>query len=416
MFCIAKNRFTFRKGITAVAVEVKRDLCGFTFGLISLIGWALVASPLQASINASANASSNNSPGASADLPTSPAWLSLPRVQGRLTAAELGLLINLADPYSVAVGEYYARRRSIPEANILRLSLPTRATLTVAEFDALNDQVRAKLGLTVQALALAWSQPYAVECNSITAALAMGFQAEICKQSCAASKQSPYFSYLGARPAADLGFKPAMLLAARSVQSGQALIERGIAADHSLPAFAPVNAFFVSTPDKARNVRAVLFPPPGLLRSAGVEVHQVATPALPPLRRTLIYQTGLAQVDGLDSVEWQPGALADHLTSYGGQLERLPQSGQMSAVDWLEAGATASYGAVSEPCNHVQKFPHPQLLLLFYLQGMTALEAYWHSVEWPGQGVFIGEPLAAPFAPLFSPTFAPHVNPMFAPR
>jgi hypothetical protein len=74
-----------------------------------------------------------------------------------------------------------------------------------------------------------------------------------------------------------------------------------------------VNAFFVSTPDEARNVRAVLFPPPGLLRSVGIEVQQVASQALPPLRRTLLYQTGLAWVDGLEAVEWQPGALADHL-------------------------------------------------------------------------------------------------------
>ena len=33
-----------------------------------------------------------------------------------------------------------------------------------------------------------------------------------------------------------------------------------------------------------------------------------------------------------------------------------------------------------------------------YLQGETLLEAYWKSVAWPGQGIFIGEPLAAPFA------------------
>jgi hypothetical protein len=38
------------------------------------------------------------------------------------------------------------------------------------------------------------------------------------------------------------------------------------------------------------------------------------------------------------------------------------------------------------------------LLLLSYLQGQTAIEAYWKSVEWPQQGLFIGEPLAAPFA------------------
>ena len=275
LFCIAKNRFTPRKDIASVAVEKKRSLRLIFFGLINLISLTLVAAPLQAqtpaNISASAPTLATPSPSASASVsaPASPSWLRLPRAHGRLKATELGLLINVADPYSVAVGEYYARRRDIPEANILRVSLPTRATLTVTEFDALNEQVQGKLGPAVQALALAWSQPYAVECNSITAALAMGFQADICKQSCAASRMSPYFSYLGARPRTDLGFRPAMLLAARTVESGQALIERGIAADYSLPAFSPVNAYFVSTPDPARNVRALLFPPAGLLRSAG---------------------------------------------------------------------------------------------------------------------------------------------------
>ncbi len=91
-----------------------------------------------------------------------------------------------------------------------------------------------------------------------------------------------------------------------------------------------------------------------------------------------------------------PGALADHLTSFGGQL--TGDSGQMSSLEWIAAGATASYGTVSEPCAHPQKFPHPQLLLLNYLQGASAIEAYWKSVAWPQQGVFVGEPLAAPFA------------------
>ena len=108
-----------------------------------------------------------------------------------------------------------------------------------------------------------------------------------------------------------------------------------------------------------------------------------------------LYQTGLVRMDTIDKAQWLPGALADHLTSSGGQL--LGNT-QMSVLDWLESGATASYGTVSEPCNHLQKFPHPQVLLLHYLQGATALEAYWRSVAWPAQGVFVGEPLAAPFA------------------
>ena len=117
------------------------------------------------------------------------------------------------------------------------------------------------------------------------------------------------------------------------------------------------------------------------------------------MKRVLLYQTGLAHVAGLDAVEWLPGALADHLTSHGGQLDRQGETGaQMTALAWLESGATASFGTVSEPCNHLQKFPHPQRLLMSYLQGVTALEAYWHSVAWPAQGLMVGEPLAAPFA------------------
>lgn len=68
----------------------------------------------------------------------------------------------------------------------------------------------------------------------------------------------------------------------------------------------------------------------------------------------MIYQTGLARVGKLETLRFLPGALADHLTSYGGDLLG---SGQMSSLRWLEAGATASYGTVSEPCNHWQKFP-----------------------------------------------------------
>ncbi len=70
----------------------------------------------------------------------------------------------------------------------------------------------------------------------------------------------------------------------------------------------------------------------------------------------------------------------------------------MSALRWLEAGATGSYGAVVEPCNFPQKFPHPTVLMQHYLNGDTLIEAYWKSVAWPGQGIFIGEPLAKPFS------------------
>ena len=55
------------------------------------------------------------------------------------------------------------------------------------------------------------------------------------------------------------------------------------------------------------------------------------------------------------------------------------------------------YGTVVEPCNLPQKFPYPPVAIGRYLQGETLIEAYWKSVLMPGQGIFIGEPLAAPF-------------------
>lgn len=341
-------------------------------------------------------------------------WSRVPRLYGRITAAELGLVINTADPYSVSVGEYYARRRGIPVEHILRVQLPARASLTRSEFEALDRTIRSHMPDNVHGLALAWVKPYAVDCNSLTSALGLGLQPEVCAQTCAPTRVSPYTSYFGARPWLVIGLRPTMQLAARSVPAAMAMIERGIASDHTLAGGAqePAFAYLASTPDAARNVRERLFPPAGAVPGvAGFEVARVKSDALPPMRRTLIYQTGLARVPTPLGGEWLPGALADHLTSAGGLLDKPVGEGQMNILDWIDAGATASYGAVTEPCNHLQKFPHPQMLIQAYAQGVSALEAYWHSVAWPAQGAFVGEPLAAPFAPVATPLPAPPQSP-----
>jgi len=337
-------------------------------------------------------------------------WARVPRLYGRITANELGLVINTADPYSVAVGEYYARRRGIPAEQIVRVQLPLRASLTREEFTALDQAIRNQMPEHVNGLALAWVQPYAVDCNSLTSALGQGLQPNVCAQSCAATRTSAYTSYFGAKPWLVIGLRPTMQLAARSVPAAMAMIERGMAADHTLAAGSaePAMAYLASTPDAARSVRERLFPPAGPVPgAAGFEVARVKSNALPAMRRILVYETGLARVPSPLGGEWLPGALADHLTSFGGQLDKPAGEGQMNILDWIDAGATASYGTVSEPCNHLQKFPHPQMLIAAYAQGVSALEAYWHSVAWPAQGVFVGEPLAAPFAPVPAPASAP---------
>ena len=324
-------------------------------------------------------------------------WVSVPRSPGRLTARDIGLVINTSDAYSVEVGEFYAKARGLQPQQVLRVALPVRPTLTADELEALRRAIDSHFDARTQALALAWTEPYAVGCNSITGALALGYDAGLCAQTCAPSKPSPYFNARSASPYTDLRLRPSMLLAAKDVAGAKALIERGVEADHSLGlrGAPPVHAWFLATPDRARSSRAAFFPPPGPARDLGVVVHVERATTLHDVDRLLLYETGAASVERLDTLRWVPGALADHLTSFGGQLDG--KSGQMSALEWIASGATASYGTVSEPCSHPQKFPHPQVLLLHYLQGSTAIEAYWKSVAWPQQGVFIGEPLAAPF-------------------
>jgi uncharacterized protein (TIGR03790 family) len=109
----------------------------------------------------------------------------------------------------------------------------------------------------------------------------------------------------------------------------------------------------------------------------------------------MFYFTGLAKVPYITRNTYLPGAVADHLTSTGGMLSG---SDQMNSLEWIKAGATGTYGAVIEPCNFVGKFPNPEVLIHYYLRGNSLIEAYWKSVQMPGQGIFVGEPLAKPFA------------------
>jgi uncharacterized protein (TIGR03790 family) len=325
-------------------------------------------------------------------------FIGVPRITSRLTERDLGLVINVNDPYSVKVGQFYLDARQLTESQVLRVELPVRAELTPDEFRVLDARIRQFFGPDIQALALAWSQPFAVDCHSITGALTLGFDASLCTKTCAPSRKSSYFNAYTPRPFADLQMRPSMLLAAKSVSMAEDMIRRGVASDHTLGlrGSPPVNAHFLVTSDNARSSRAHLFPPPGLLRAVGIDVHVEKSNVLQGTDRLLLYETGLSQVDKLDTLKWVPGGIGDHLTSYGGRIDG--KSGQMSALEWIASGATASYGTVSEPCAHPQKFPHPQVLLLHYAQGSSLIEAYWKSVAWPQQGLFIGEPLAAPFA------------------
>ena len=309
-----------------------------------------------------------------------------------ITAKQLAVIINVQDPVSIDIGEYYQRQRSIPRENVIRVRFDTgHSVMSPGLFAVMIRQIEAQLPEDIQAYALTWASPYRVGCMSMSAAFAFGYDVAYCAQGCKPTKQSQYASARVSRPYDQLNIRPTMLIAAEDFQQAKALIDRGIQSDDSQPLAA---AYLLNTDDKARNVRKVGFSHAQQRLSHQLSVNILNTNAIKNKHNIMFYFTGSKFVEGIKSNDYLPGAMADHLTSAGG---KLTDSYQMSAMRWLEAGVTGSYGTVVEPCNILAKFPDPLVAMTQYLQGDTLLEAYWKSVRMPGQGVFIGEPLARPY-------------------
>jgi len=311
-----------------------------------------------------------------------------------LHADDLAVIVNIDDGLSRAVGKYYQQRRGIPGQNIIRIRFkPGKAAIEPAEFQRLWALVQAQTPKNIQAYALTWALPYRVGCMSITTAFATGFDTRYCAaKRCNPTQLSPYFNSHSTHPYKDFRLRPTMSLAANSLTDAKALIDRGIDSDSSFP---EGTAYLLSTSDKARNVRAIQFPETVNYFHTYINIKLEKSDTLRNVKDVLFYFTGLRKVAALETLHFVPGAVADHLTSAGGALD---SSVQMSSLRWLEAGATGSYGTVVEPCAYPQKFPVPGIVIQHYLLGETLVEAYWKGVAWPGEGIFIGEPLASPYS------------------
>jgi uncharacterized protein (TIGR03790 family) len=334
-----------------------------------------------------------------------------------LAPTELAVIVAEGDALSEAVGAAYVAARGVPAANLIRVRVNTASHgLPAADFALLKSDIDAKLAAAapgVQATLLTWTAPSRVvgACSmGITSAMALGFDTRYCNatpaNTCANTAASPLYDSESRRPQAELQVRPSMLLGATTLAAAQALINRGVAADATRPAG---DGWLVRTTDADRSPRWTDFSPLPAAWGSALKLNYVdnsaglpADNALSGKAGVLFYLTGLTSVANLSTLQFRPGALADTLTSTGGFLPT--GAGQMPITAWLDAGATASYGTVEEPCNFPEKFSRASVLVDHYWRGATAIEAYWKAVQWPGQGLFVGEPLAQPFRD--TPSFA----------
>jgi hypothetical protein len=90
-----------------------------------------------------------------------------------------------------------------------------------------------------------------------------------------------------------------------------------------------------------------------------------------------------------------PGAIAEHLTSFGGIMEYW--AGQTPISAWIRAGAAGSAGTVFEPLAIGAKFPDAWVQV-HYARGCSLAEALYQSTPGPYALLMVGDPLCQPWA------------------
>ena len=337
---------------------------------------------------------------------------------GSANAFRTLVVVNTNSADSVELGAYYAEQHGIPSHQICPVNIATGLT-TIAS-NVFHDSVLApitnhlaaeELAGQIDFVVLCWDFPTRVESvEGVSASLFYGFQdapgyneggigCNLPEYTSNAYYRAERTFHSAAGWNATNGFI-AFHLIASNLPTAKGVVDRGAAAQSTFPA-ASVNLHIYGS--ASRGVREARF--------AHTQFSFTALPGLPATCRLgpyLSYLNGSTNAmgyhDGFAGIPanvrtnnvWLPGAYADHLTSLGGCLPTNVYK-QSTVLDWMEIGATASYGTVAEPCNYLEKFPDP-LMGFWYARGFTIGEAYAMAVEAPYQGLFAGDPLAAPFA------------------
>lgn len=319
----------------------------------------------------------------------------------------VALVVNQASSNSVALGNYYAEKRSIPPENILFINWPGEAiSWSKSQFETnllspLTSMISTRqLTNQIWIVALSMDIPFSVSgtdnVNSTTSALFYGFKGmnwpdQISSTNSYAGSESPFVAL---RPAsAPNQSYLATMITASNLTRAMRLVDQGVTSDGTFPR-EPV--LLVKTTDPLRNIRYHAFDNTvfnNRLRGYGLCIRTNLN--------SLWGQTNLLGcVMGLGYFSvpqgtFSPGAMADSLTSYGGAI--FGPNTQTTLLAFIDAGASGSYGTVTEPQPLPEKFPDPQNYF-YQSRGFTLAECYYQSLTNPHQGLIVGEPLAAPFA------------------
>ena len=317
------------------------------------------------------------------------------------------VVVNQNSSNSCALGNYFCERRSVPAANVLRITWSGTNTLwTDQEFTAtlLNPllQMISTRGLSNQIshVVLSMDIPFqvlyeATNHNGTTSALFYGLKQDLGTDSGTTNSYAGSEEFFAqSKPASATGSSfLATMITGKSLAEAMKIVDQGVAADGANPI---ARTILAKSSDPLRNIRSPLFDnsifESRILGASSIQRTNSDNPT--GLSGLLGYETGLARFN-ISLNAFVPGAIADSLTSFGGVI--FGPNDQTNLLAFVEAGATGSYGTVAEPLADSQKFPDP-MVYFYQARGFGLAESYYQSIRLPYLGLIVAEPLAAPFA------------------
>jgi uncharacterized protein (TIGR03790 family) len=326
----------------------------------------------------------------------------------------VAIVINQNSSNSIQLGNYYRELRQVPPQNVLRINWPGSNVLwTQTEFNnTLFTPLSAMLAsrqLTNQIdyIVLSMDIPYRVTTagngeNSTTSALFYGFKPDSRDINTCPLAFGSTSAYAGSEGifrstppinATSNSFLVTMITSSNLALAKQ-IVNQGVLGDATFPT---QTVYLAKSPDIYRNIRYLTFDNALFNTRLRGNYSMLRTNFYSPgyFPNMLGYENG-TYAFSIDPNAFVPGAMADQLTSFGGQVFQ-DNGGQTTSLSFLQAGAAGSFGTVIEPCAYLEKFPDPQNYF-YQARGFSLAECYYQSLTNPYQGLVVGEPLSAPFA------------------
>lgn len=330
--------------------------------------------------------------------------------------AETVVLVNEASPDSKRVAEHYVKARGIPASQVCTVKCTTSLETPVTDFvrdvadplrvflrrNGMEDRVRFVVmtqGMPIRARTPAGDV-------STAAALSL-LDSPLCGADSFGMRFLPNPYRSGPASGARFGewrFLLVTALLSTTPEEAIGLVDRSVASDGTAPA-----GSLIVFQDAAGNagVRNGLYDAARTkLEAAGFKTEHAKSGANEVTKRKAVigYMAGgsysALTPDGVKSNEYLPGAICDHLQSFGAVPQNFSPDAskhtQFPVTHMVRAGITGVHGAVQEPYAHT--FPSVDLFEP-YTRGYTLAETFHQTlpfVYW--MNLTLGDPLCAPFA------------------